>query len=72
MVKRMAQENNASMQKRNPHTSTIELTPAMIERGQREHGYSLILQAYRAGQISDEQWQKHADDEDFAEWMDRL
>lgn len=30
--------------------------------------YELILQCYRSGQMSEEQWQAHLDDKDFKSW----
>lgn len=51
------------------HDITIELTQAEVERGAREHEYSLWMSRYRAGNMSMEEWQKHLSDQDFINWL---
>jgi len=57
---------------REQHEKTIELTQAEVERGAREHEYSLWMSRYRAGNMSMEEWQKHLVDQDFVNWLGDL
>jgi len=51
------------------HDTTIELTAEQIERGAREHRYSLILLRCRTGQMTDDEWVEHLKDEEFCVWV---
>jgi len=51
------------------HDTTVELTAEQIERGAREHEYSLILQRCRSDQMTDEEWQSHLRNEGFCAWV---
>lgn len=33
--------------------------------------YSLLIQCYRSGQISERQWQEHMKDEVFRKWVEK-
>ena len=57
---------------REQHDITVELTQAEIERGTREHEYSLWVTWYRTGIMPTEEWQRHLEDQDFADWLSDL
>ena len=71
MVRTGPGQNNAAMT-REQHEKTIELTQAEVERGAREHEYSMWMSRYRAGNMSMEEWQKHLVDQDFVDWLGDL
>ena len=55
-----------------PHTTTIELTPAQMRRGQREHQFSLWLAAYRAHKMPDGEWEVLMQWDEFTQWFRSL
>lgn len=54
------------------HLTTIELTPAERERGQREHEYAMRVRQYRTGEVTEEQWQQYLLEADFQDWLRSL
>lgn len=51
------------------HIDTIELSAEDMARGMREQEYSVWLEQYRKGEMTDERWQDLAKDEDFTAWV---
>ena len=55
-----------------PHTDTIELTPEMIKRGQREHQFAEWVGQYKRGALSEDAFQVLLQWERFYSWYWKL
>ena len=52
-----------------PHTSTIELTPEQMKRGQREHQFAQWMAEYRAETLTEDEWQVLLQWDKFSSWL---